>query len=214
MTNDRNNQNNRYAHSKSRAEKKSVFSSNVILLGLPGAGKTTVGTALARILGLGFCDLDVWITESVEKTVEQIFSEEGEEAFRDLENKAIQNLSEFSNYVLAVGGGCVEASGNIDILKRFGVCVWLNVDPKVIAKRLAQHPLSLGKRPILANNLSKDNPLNIRQDLEETLIKLLEKRAQYYNKAHIVFKENYADYYRLANLLKLKLIRYKKDRFQ
>ena len=77
----------------------------IIIIGYMGAGKTTVGKALAKDLGLTFYDLDWYIESRMRKTVKQIFDEQGEEGFRRIEHNMLHEVAEFEDVVISCGGG-------------------------------------------------------------------------------------------------------------
>lgn len=77
----------------------------IILIGYMGAGKTTVGKALAQELNIPFYDLDWYIEERYRKTIPQIFAEKGEEGFRDIEKKLLHEVAEFEDVIISSGGG-------------------------------------------------------------------------------------------------------------
>ncbi|TVZ03165.1 shikimate kinase [Trebonia kvetii] len=89
----------------------------IVLVGFMGAGKTTVGRILARRLGVPFRDSDVVIEQRAGRPIRQIFAEEGEPAFRDLEHKVIADLLDGTDSVLALGGGAVQRADTRDLLK-------------------------------------------------------------------------------------------------
>jgi shikimate kinase len=98
----------------------------IVLVGFMGAGKSTVGRILARKLGVPFIDSDLVIEESAGRPIRQIFAEDGEPAFRDLEHKIIAELLDGTDSVLALGGGAVQRADTRDLLKDVPV-VYLRV---------------------------------------------------------------------------------------
>ncbi len=93
---------------------------NLVLVGMPGCGKTTVGRALARLSGKPFVDLDEEIVRRADKPIPEIFRTEGEEAFRALEAQALTEICAQSGQVIATGGGAVLRAENRDIMRRAG----------------------------------------------------------------------------------------------
>src|SRR5262249_29258766 len=88
----------------------------IILIGLPGSGKTTTGRLVASLLGWPFMDVDDLIERAVGKRVERIFAENGEERFRELEYGALAEALESRRVVIATGGGCIERAENRALL--------------------------------------------------------------------------------------------------
>lgn len=113
----------------------------IALVGLPASGKSSVGQALAALLGLAFHDLDEVIEAEAGKTIPEIFQSLGEAGFRALESMALSRLAGAGPSVLATGGGCVLSAGNRAILAERCLTVWLDVDPALAAARaLRQEP--------------------------------------------------------------------------
>jgi shikimate dehydrogenase len=101
---------------------------NIVLIGMPGCGKTSVGMALAKKTGREFKDTDEWITEASGKSISAIFAEDGEEAFRRMENEALQALCKQSGIIIATGGGVVKRPENRRIIRQNGIIVFLDRD--------------------------------------------------------------------------------------
>lgn len=108
---------------------------NVFLIGMMGVGKTTVGHLLAEKLGYRFVDTDVLIEKVAGKTINEIFYEDGEESFRELEAQVLSNLSAYSKFVIATGGGIVIRQLNWSYLHH-GLVVWLDAPVQVLLDRL------------------------------------------------------------------------------
>ena len=123
----------------------------IILIGYMGAGKTTVGKALAAELGVPFYDLDWFITTRYRKSVPEIFAESGEEGFRELERRMLHEVAEFEDIVLSCGGGTPCFFDNIDYLNQQGDVVYLKATPEVLYRHLlmakVERPLLKGKSP-------------------------------------------------------------------
>lgn len=141
---------------------------NIIIVGITGVGKTTIGKHLAEKLKKQFIDLDKFIEVSCGVDIPTIFELEGEEGFRGRETEALlQVLATYDNYVLSLGGGCVIRNENRQaIIKVAGLVLQLTADLDVIVKRLAKSP---NKRPLLAN-----------QDLHKKINDLYESRKDLY----------------------------------
>lgn len=135
--------------------------SNIILIGMPGCGKTTIGEDLAKKLDYDFCDLDQHIVEKEKMTIDEMF-EKGEDYFRDIESSGVKDICKWENTVIATGGGVVKRQENIDILKENGFIIFID-------------------RPI--ENIISDVDTDTRPLLKEgkeRLYKLLEERYKLY----------------------------------
>jgi len=115
---------------------KKRIGSLIFLIGFMGAGKTTVGRALAKRLRYRFLDLDDMIAQQTGKSVQQIFVELGEPEFRRLETEAIRSLRELRRTVVALGGGAYVSQVNRDLLRRIGKTVWLACPIEVCLRRI------------------------------------------------------------------------------
>lgn len=117
----------------------------VTLVGLPGAGKSTIGRQLARKRGLPFFDSDLVIEERLGETIRTFFAREGEAAFRDLEEQVIDELTLQGRCVLATGGGAVLRGRNRQHMRERGAVVYLRASPEQLMRRLRNDT----KRPLL-----------------------------------------------------------------
>jgi shikimate kinase len=123
---------------------------NIYLVGLMGAGKTTIGRQLAKALKLPFYDSDKAIEESTGVDIPTIFEFEGEEGFRDREQKMLQQLTKMDGIVLATGGGAILREENRKLLKENGFIVYLQCSVDRILERTRRD----AQRPLL----NTDNP--------------------------------------------------------
>lgn len=105
---------------------------NIVLIGMPGCGKSTVGKLLSDALGRTLVDVDEKIIQLAGKPIPQIFAEDGEEIFRDWETKALAELGKQSGLIIATGGGCVTKARNYPLLHQNGRLFWLQRDLDVL----------------------------------------------------------------------------------
>lgn len=119
------------------------------LVGLRGTGKSTVGKILAERVGLPFVDADAELETRVGRPIAAIFSEFGEPAFRDWEERILDDLTARPASVLATGGGVILRAANRSKLRSFGFVVWLRAVPALLAERLLGDPRGLVGRPAL-----------------------------------------------------------------
>lgn len=106
---------------------------NIVLVGMPGCGKTTLGRALARRLGREFFDADEELASAVGLGIPEIFAKGGEELFRKLETEALAKLGKRSGCVIATGGGCVTRQENYDLLHQNGRIIWIRRELEALA---------------------------------------------------------------------------------
>lgn len=107
-------------------EKIERITKNVILIGMPGSGKSAAGASLARLTGRFFCDTDEMIAEKAGKSIPEIFLEDGVEAFRRMETEALAETSKKSGLVIATGGGIVTVPENLNLIRQNSTCVFLD----------------------------------------------------------------------------------------
>lgn len=123
----------------------------IVLVGLMGAGKTTVGRRLAQRLRLPFVDADHEIEAAAGMTVADIFERFGEAYFRDGERRVIARLVDGAPKVIATGGGAFMNQGTRDLILDRGIAVWLDAEPAVLADRVRRRdtrPLLRGRDPV------------------------------------------------------------------
>ena len=109
---------------------------NLILIGMPGAGKSTVGVVVAKLLGYGFVDTDIVIQEKTGRLLKDIIADEGIEKFVEIENDINANL-EVNNSVISPGGSVIYGKEAMEHYKEIGTVVYLNVSFNTINKRLS-----------------------------------------------------------------------------
>jgi shikimate kinase len=142
----------------------------VALVGLMGAGKTTVGRRLAAALDLPFVDADAEIAAAAGRSIEDIFAERGECEFRRGERQVIARLLEGPPHVLATGGGAFIDPRTRALMKQRAISVWLNAPLEVLMKRVARRD---------------DRPLLKESDPEAVMRRLMEERYPIYAEADI-----------------------------
>ena len=119
---------------------------NIALIGFMGVGKTAVGRVLAEELRKEFIELDSLIEQKVGKSIPEIFRQDGETAFRELEIEITKEVSKGENLVIACGGGIVLNKINVNRLRGNAGMVYLTASPEVILRRIAAEA---GRRPLL-----------------------------------------------------------------
>ena len=142
---------------------------NIALIGFMGTGKTIVGQLLAKKLGKKFFEMDSLIERKAGKTIPEIFQQDGEIAFRELEIEVTKGVARENNAVVACGGGLVLNKINIDRLRESSRIIYLTASPGAILKRIASEP---GQRPLL----EVDDP-------GQTIRELLGFRKPFYERA-------------------------------
>jgi shikimate kinase len=151
--------------------KRSLNGRSIVLVGLMGAGKSTIGRRLALKLGLPFVDADAEIEQAAGKSIADIFREHGEAYFREGERKVIARLLESGAQVLATGGGAYMNEETRRTIARLGISVWLKADISLLMKRVRRRD---------------DRPLLRAEDPEEVMRKLMETRYPVYGEADII----------------------------
>lgn len=148
----------------------------IVLVGLPGAGKSTFGRQLARQLNFTFIDLDHLIEQETGKKISEIFAEEGEGKFRELESLYLSKVLEgIEGFVLSTGGGTPCFNDNMELINEKSVSVYLEVSLEELLRRLSKD--QLGKRPMFAGLGQGEVILKLKN--------LLASRETYYLQAKI-----------------------------
>ena len=156
----------------------------IILIGYMGAGKTTIGKALSKELGIIFYDLDWYIESRMRKTVSQIFAERGEEGFRKIEYNMLHEVAEFEDVIISCGGGTPCFFDNMDYLNQQGQVVYLKAEPEVLYKHLQ---MARVERPLLKGKSEEDLLAFIKEQIE--------KREPFYTKARYTLDVSLMDNY-------------------
>jgi shikimate kinase len=125
---------------------------NVFLIGYRGSGKTTVAAALAARLDWPWLDADVELERRAGRTIKELFAEQGERAFRDLESEIIAELANGDRRVVACGGGVVLREQNRAVLRSGGKCVWLRASPEALLERIEGDATTEARRPNLTGH--------------------------------------------------------------
>lgn len=142
---------------------------NIVLIGMPACGKSTIGYWLSKKIGYPLLDTDKYLEEKENRIISDIFSNEGEEYFRNLETKYLKELSEKEGLIISTGGGAVKKKENINILKKNGIIIFLNREINDISKENHKH------RPLLQdiNNIQKlyDERIDLYKKYSDIIIK-------------------------------------------
>jgi shikimate kinase len=165
---------------------------NITVIGIMGCGKTTVGERLALSLGFGFVDIDGYIERKASKRIADIFSKDGEAAFRSMESAAIGRLADIRNHVISVGGGAIMDDDNWHLLKRISTVVWLSTPVEEIARRIVMSPDEIRKRPLLGELVNIEDKNERQKLLTERLSTIVSHRQQRYGEAHYVIEDAYS----------------------
>jgi shikimate kinase len=141
---------------------------HVVLVGLPGAGKSTVGRLAAALLGAEFDDTDLLVSRAASRSIPDIFAREGEAGFRRLERAAMAAALDRPARIVAAGGGWASEPGNLEAAEGRGLIIYLSCAPETAARRTA----GSAERPLLP------------QDSVAAIVDLLHRRLPFYRRAH------------------------------
>ena len=150
----------------------------IILIGFMGAGKTTLGKALADVLTIPFFDTDELIVNRKKSSISSIFLNYGESYFRNLEKETVDQLPKNSSYILAVGGGLPCFNNLMDTLNELGTTIYLKHDVTTLSKRLTNDD---EQRPLFAEKSGEALISYIKEKVEE--------REFVYSKAKLILEE-------------------------
>ena len=152
----------------------------IYLVGFMGCGKSTLGRKLAKSMGWDFVDLDDYIEEKEQQSISDMFSENGEAYFRNLETLTLKETKDWTKTVISCGGGTPCFNNNIDLINDQGFSIFINLTPEVLVDRLQGEK---DKRPLIAK-LSDSELLSFIQDK-------LSERLKFYNSSKMIF--DYSD---------------------
>lgn len=154
-----NDKKNTHLHPKASQFREMLGSRVVVLVGLMGAGKSTIGKKVAMMLDLPFKDADTEIEAVSRMSVPELFESYGEEEFRDLERRVISRLLEAGPMILATGGGAYMNANTRESIKKAGISFWLNAELDVLMERVSRRQ----HRPLLKD----PDPRGVMQRLME-----------------------------------------------
>lgn len=154
-----------------------IMAKPIFIVGYMGSGKSTVAKKLATRLKYDFVDIDAAIVNMTGKEIADIFREEGEDAFRQLEHSILVSLCARTNTVIATGGGAPCFYDNMTLMNKHGITVYLKMHPDSLASRIIA---SNTERPLLNKVSTDDMPAYISRHLLE--------REAFYNKAKVTIK--------------------------
>lgn len=146
----------------------------VFLMGFMGAGKTTLGKALAAHMGVSFIDLDQYIESRYMKSVSQIFATRGEQGFREIESRLLREVGEFDNVIVSCGGSTPLIGDNMDYMLSQGQTVYLKCSNETLLSRLKT---ARSQRPLIASKTDDELALFIESETKRREPGYL--RAQY-----------------------------------
>ena len=149
----------------------------IILIGFMGVGKTSLGKKLAKKMGYDFLDTDKWIEQKIGLTIPEIFEQNGEAYFRKLERNCVEEIKVIQNTVISVGGGLPCFGNTMDSLKSFGITIYLKLEAKEIARRLAESKI---ERPLLHGHSG--------DDIERYIEEKLKDREPFYSQAQYTLR--------------------------
>lgn len=160
----------------------------VVIIGMPGSGKTTIGKILGKELSLKFYDMDEYIQKTTSKSIIELF-ENGEEYFRDIESNVCRELSQKENVLISTGGGVIKRKENIDAFKENALIIFLD---RPVEKILED--VDVSKRPLL-------------KDGKEKVINLYKERYELYKKYADEIVVNDKDMRHVIESLKNKILK-------
>jgi shikimate kinase len=167
----------------------------VYIIGFMGSGKSTAGKKLAASLEWTFIDLDRKIEEKAGKTIPQIFTQDGEDQFRQIETDVLKSIKGLTETIVSTGGGTPCHGDNMDLMLETGLTVYLKMTPQQLTNRLLE---STGERPLI-KNIPDDQLFGF-------IEKKLSVREKWYTRANIIIEGINLDINRLHSLIKADLI--------
>lgn len=158
---------------RSSAVRQALSNRSIVLVGMMGAGKSSIGRRLAAALTLPFHDADMEIERAAGMTIEDMFRDHGEAYFREGEERVIKRLLQCGPQVLATGGGAVVSPQTRAEIAKSGVSVWLNAPVELLMQRVSRRD---------------DRPLLKTEDPRGVIVRLLTERTPFYSAADLIFE--------------------------
>ena len=154
---------------------KMIKGRSIFLIGMMGSGKSQTGSKLAQLLSYKYIDLDSLIEKLAKKTINQIFSDSGEEEFRALETNCLKETIKIPSLIISTGGGIVVTPQNWGILRQ-GIIIWLDVNKDIVIRRLKN---DIENRPLLQEG-----------NLQSLYTNILASRKNLYSQADLKIEIN------------------------
>ena len=150
---------------------------NIYLIGMPGSGKTTLGKQLATLLNYSFVDMDEEIEQSERRSINEIFAEDGEDEFRDIEQDILHEVSTGKNLIISTGGGTPCFFDNMKFINRSGASIFIDVSLEELFQRTLRSDLNPEHRPMMLgkNEQQRKSELESKRD----------SRLSFYSQAQI-----------------------------
>ena len=153
----------------------------IYLAGFMGSGKSTIGPILANTLGFDFVDTDKIVEKKAGKRIIEIFTIDGEQAFRALEHVSLREIATRSHSVVSLGGGTIADEENFRLIHGSGIIVYLKLSPEEILQRVHHRT----DRPLLTGASGERLPV---EEIEKRVQDLLARREQFYARADVIIQ--------------------------
>lgn len=148
-------------HQRLRHQPKMLISRSIYLTGYRACGKTTVAKMLSASIEIPWIDMDAEIVRTAGQTISQMFEDKGEQYFRDLESEQLSLIADGPVRIVSLGGGAILRNRNRNIIKRSGLCIWLDASPQQIIARLQADHATAEQRPSLTDQSVTDEVVSI-----------------------------------------------------
>lgn len=151
----------------------------IYLAGFMGSGKSTIGPILANTLGFEFVDIDKLVEKKANKRIIDIFTTDGEQAFRSLEHASLQEIAARTHFVVSLGGGTIADEENFRLIHGSGIIVYLKLSPEELLQRVYHRT----DRPLLTGAGGERLPV---EEIDKRVQDLLARREQFYARADVI----------------------------
>lgn len=177
---------------------------NILLTGMPGSGKSCFGRVYALYSGRYFLDFDKYVELITKRKIADIFQQDGEQAYREIESSVLRRLEKKHNYVIALGGGTLASEAIFDFARRLGLIVWIHASAPTLTQRiLAAQQNKATARPAFEG-------LNTPEAVLQKVTELWESRHTVYEQAYIHLNSDFSS----IDNLKLQLGLYEKKNIE
>jgi shikimate kinase len=156
-------------------------SQNIYLIGMPSSGKSTLGRALAQELDFEYIDMDEILVNNENRSIYQIFQDNGEGYFRKIESELLKTFMPNQKFVISTGGGAPVFFNNMDFIIKNGISIYIDVKPEILFERIS-------------HSTKNDRPLIDKTDADKLMENLTNKynfRYPFYSRANIIISDNF-----------------------
>jgi shikimate kinase len=190
---------------KQNTKKSLELDSNILIVGMPGCGKSSIAPILAAFLGFGVLNFDQWITTTTGLSPKKIINTHDVEYFHNIEYKTLSSIINIKNHVIDLGGGSISTQKLFLKAKSLGILVWIDTSIDIITERMLAKNKEITNRPLLNKCVSLENRDKKKDCIKNILKSIFYERKKFYQRADLIVNANFSNSSDIVNRI-IKLI--------